>query len=129
MPKITVGATQFADAISKEITKLLESKERRINELVDKYSELIIKEIQVTAPRSNINKRGKPLADSFVFIKTKLFDSVESTIYSKGASSYAHHVEFGTVDKAPRPFLRAAFDKYDPQFQREVIKILKDGVV
>lgn len=126
--KVTVGANRF-----KQIAERLEAEAAElVSETIDRVVENI--ETAMELPKSGnvygkhiASQPGEPPAIDTEDLINSALKSMESPTSGTIAytSDHAAAMEYGTVNAAPRPFLRPALDTELPIFRHGVQKLLR----
>lgn len=114
-----------------EISNLISDYTKEVGEAIEKEvdstAKEILKEIKATAPK----KTGK-YSKGFKIKKENISGSATRIIHNKDKPGLVHLLELGHSKRgggrvSARPHLRPAYDKYVPQMERKIERIIKNG--
>ena len=123
----SITIDQLTDAVTKEVKLYTEAVDEGIAEELLATTTLVLKEVKSTAP-----KRTGKYARSFIATDESIIANRRYAIWSKKNYRRVHLLEFGHAKKnggrvEGRPHLGPAYDKYVPEMEDNIKKIITNG--
>ena len=122
----SVAINDTSNALFELISLYTEDVKSALRLLIEQYASLIIDEIARTAPLGT-RATELHLRDSFFYDTDATVDNLVATIFSPEKGHITHFLEFGTIKMPPQPFMRKAYQKYVPEMQDKIKKIIQRG--
>jgi hypothetical protein len=123
----TVGVDELAAELTQTIQEYTEDVSKAVDKKVSSTGTKVKREIKQNSPRDS----GE-YADGWSRKTNRKGGSTEVTIYNKEKPSLTHLLEFGHAKvgggRVPGiPHIRPAYDKFVPQMEKDIEKIIKSG--
>lgn len=127
-----ISAEELGIELEKIVSEYTEDVQEAIEEEIDKTAELMLKDIKTSTAWTDRTKGAKGYRKGFRIKKGGKFGYATRTIYNKNKPGLVHLLELGHAKKgggrvSERPHLRPAYDKYAPQMEKNIEKIIKRG--